>query len=82
MSEQANAIKIARVEAHIEGLREQQKANGERSDKRFDGLETKIDELAALMNRGRGAYTASMLIAGAIGAFVLKLCGALMSNFR
>lgn len=80
MTDQENAIKIAVVEAHIEGLREQQKSHHESNTKRFDTMEGKIDDLAALMNRGRGAYAASMMIAGAIGAFVLKLFGVASST--
>jgi hypothetical protein len=82
MSEQDNAVKIAVLETKIEGLREQSVAHYKTNQERFDRVDMKIDELVAVMNRGKGAYTASMIIAGAIGAFALKLLGALSSTFR
>lgn len=89
MNERENAIKIAVVEEQIKGLREQQSAHNkitqERFDgmaRRFDGVEEKIDDLTTVMNRGKGAYAASMMIAGAIGAFALTLVKALVTTFR
>ncbi len=82
MNEQQNAIKIARVEAHIEGLREQQKSHHESNTKRFDSMEDKIDGLVAIMNRGKGAYTASMVLAAALGAFLLTLMKTVAAFFR
>lgn len=81
MSEQQNAIKIARVEAHIEGLREQQKSHHESNAKRFDSVEEKIDSLVAIMNRGKGAYTASMILAASLGGFILTLFKASAAYF-
>ena len=93
MSEQSNAIKIAVVDTRvnglekhlqeqINGLREQQTAHNRSTQERFDRVEVKIDDLTAIMNKGKGAWAASMMAAGAIGAFMLKLGGALVAFFR
>lgn len=70
--EQENAVRIAVVEEQIRGLREQAKVHADQTQIRFDRLEGKVDTLVGVMNRGRGAYAASLAIAGIIGAAVLK----------
>jgi len=71
--DQANALKIAVIEEQIYGLREQQRAHNESTQKRFDIFEGKMDGLITAMNRGKGAYAASMVFAGIIGAVVLSV---------
>lgn len=71
-TETENAIAIAVLQEQVGGLREQQKAHNESTQNRFDKLEEKIDELTAVMNRGKGAYAASLAAAGIIGAGFLK----------
>lgn len=71
-SEQQNAIDIAVLREQIGGLREQSRVHNETTQKRFNGLEIKIDELTAIMNRGRGAYAASMGLAAAVGAALIE----------
>lgn len=73
MSESENAIKIAVVQEQLLGLRAQQEFNNDSMQRRLGGLEVKIDELAAIMNRGRGAYAASMALAAAIGGLLLEM---------
>lgn len=68
-------VRIAVLEEQIKGIREQQRLHNATTQQRFDALEEKLDELTALMNRGRGAYAASLMLAGAIGAALLKLLG-------
>src|SRR5690606_15348352 len=72
---QGNTIRIAVVEEQIRGIREQQRSHNAVAQRRFDEIDRKLDELTEVMNRGRGAYAASLLLAGAIGAAVLKLLG-------
>lgn len=67
-----HAVKIAVIEEQIAGLRAQQKAHSDAAQRRFDSMEHKIDELTAIMNRGRGAYAASMALAAIIGALLIK----------
>lgn len=71
--EQQNALKIAVIEEQIVGLREQQRLYNVSTQKRFDAMETKLDELTAIMNRGRGAYAASMALAAGIGGILMEL---------
>ena len=73
MPDAANAIKIAVLEEQLSGLREQQKAHNDLTQSRFDKLTQKIDDLTAIMNRGKGAYAASMAFAGAIGAVIMSV---------
>ena len=75
MQENDNAVKIAVLEEQIKGVREQQRAHNDSTQKRFDELNVKLDELTAIMNRGKGAYTASLVLAGAIGATILAVIG-------
>ena len=77
-----HAIKIAVIEEQIFGLREQSRAHSETAQKRFDSMEKKLDELTAIMNRGRGAYAASMALAAMLGALVLKGSAVLSSFFH
>ncbi len=78
--EQHNALKIAVIEEQIIGLREQQRMHNQSTQKRFDGMEKKIDELTAIMNRGRGAYAASMALAAGIGAIIIEMVN-IVTNF-
>lgn len=80
--EAQNAVKIAVLEEQIRGVREQQKAHNDSTQRRFDELGEKLDDLTAIMNRGKGAYAASMIFAGAIGATVLAVFGWFLGLFH
>ena len=82
MPEQMNALKIAVLEEQMIGLREQQRAHNTSTQKRFDGMEKKLDELTAIMNRGRGAYAASMALAAGIGAVLVEAVMVVTSVFH
>lgn len=71
-NELQNALKIAVIEEQIFGLREQQRAHNETTQRRLDSVEKKLDELTAIMNRGRGAFAASMALAAGIGAVMIE----------
>jgi hypothetical protein len=43
----------------------------DRLEKAVESLETKVDQLLALANQGRGAYWAGMLIASGLGAALM-----------
>lgn len=77
--EKDNNVRIAVLEEQIRGMREQQKLNAESTEKLFNTLFQKVDDLSAVMNRGKGAFAASMVLAGAIGAFLMKI-GTLFIN--
>ena len=81
MEEQQNAIKIAVIEEQIGGLREQQRAQHAIAKSRFDRMEKKLDDLTAIINRGKGAYAASLLLAGLVGGFIIKLAAVLGGYF-
>ena len=73
VSETENAIKIAVIQEQVFGMRQQQKANNDITQNRFNGIEDKLDELTAVLNRGRGAYAASMALAAAIGGVMIEI---------
>lgn len=70
-SEVENAVKIAVIEEQIKGVREQNTAQAIAANLRFDSMEKKIDDLTNIMNRGKGAYAASVAFAASIGAVVM-----------
>ena len=67
-----NALKIAVIEEQILGLREQSRVHNATTQKRLDRMEKKLDELTAIMDRGRGAFAASMALAAGVGAVVIE----------
>lgn len=73
MSENLNTIKIAVLQEQIVSLRDQQRTHNEHAQRRFNNLEEKLDELTAILNRGRGAYAASMALAAAIGGVMIEV---------
>lgn len=77
-----NALKIAVIEEQIAGLREQSRVHNESTQRRLDRMEKKLDELTAIMNRGRGAYAASMVLAAGIGAVLLQAMDTLVAIFK
>lgn len=80
--EHENNIRIAVMEEQIKGIREQQRSHYEVAQRRFDELEQKADALIAIVNRGRGAYAASLVLAGLLGGFIIKLGGMLAQFFH
>ncbi|MES2983894.1 MAG: hypothetical protein V4735_01755 [Pseudomonadota bacterium] len=80
--EHHHAVRIAVVEEQISGLREQQRAHHDAAQKRFDRMESKLDALTAMMDRGKGAYAASIALAAAFGAVVIEGVGILTSFFH
>jgi hypothetical protein len=66
-------VEIAVLREQISGIREQQKAHAENTEKLFNKLFDEIDELKAAMNRGRGVFAASLTFAGLIGAAATAL---------
>lgn len=77
-----NTVRIAVLDEQMKGIREQQAAHArdtrerfEETSERFDVMESKLDELLAMLNKGKGAYAALFLISGAMGALFIKLAG-------
>lgn len=54
-------VQIAILQTKVEALTEQ-----------VSNLANKVEELTAVMNRGKGAFAASLALAGIIGAGVMK----------
>lgn len=79
MDDHQNAIEIAVIKEQISGLREQHRNHAETTKKQFDALGGKVDELLAAFNRGKGAYAASIALAGLIGAVIIKGISAMAS---
>lgn len=80
MVERGTQVRIAVMEEQIRAIREQQRAHYTTTQRRFDDVERKMDDLLAVINRGRGAYAASLVVAGLVGGFLLKL-GTFLTHF-
>jgi hypothetical protein len=74
----ANSIKIAVLEEQVKGIREQQSAHAKDTRERFDVMDSKLDELLVVLNKGKGAYAVLFLMSGVIGAAVIKLGGTIL----
>lgn len=61
---------FGRLEAEVESLRNELKEHKEESKKNFLSLSSKMDEIVALANQGRGSLRTLILAAGAGGALV------------
>lgn len=62
-------IQLARMDEQLKNLTKQQ----ENLTKQQEKLTEQVSELVAIMNRGKGAFGAAMLIAGAMGAIAVKV---------
>ncbi len=82
MNESQNAIAIAVLQEQIHGIREQQKAHAHETKTDIAALARDVKDLLAVMNRGRGAYAASLMLAGLIGGVVLKSFGLVAHFFQ
>jgi len=71
MEEHKNAVEIAVLKEQITGLREQAKSHAESTKDEFTKINAKVDEIITLMNKGKGAYAASLMFAGVVGSAVM-----------
>lgn len=81
-AEHSNRVEIAVLKEQISGLREQHRAHSESTSKRFDGVESKIDQLLEGFNKSRGIGIALVIAAGIIGAALSKAIGILLGGVR
>jgi hypothetical protein len=73
-----NTVEIAVLKEQIKGIREQQSAHAKDTRERFDDMGHKLDELLAMLNKGKGAYAVLFMLSGVIGALVIKVGGAIL----
>jgi hypothetical protein len=69
----ATDVEIAVIKEQMGGLREQQKAHATETKDAIASVAKDVKDLTAIMNRGKGAYAASMAFAGAIGAALVAV---------
>ena len=77
-----NSVRIAVVEEQIRGLREQAASHNTSTINRLNHIESKVDDLMAIMNRGKGAFAVSVALAGTIGAAVMAAIQFIPSMFH
>jgi hypothetical protein len=65
-----NERDFGRLEAEVESLRGELKEHKESSQRNFMALSSKMDEIVALANQGRGSLRTLIFAAGAGGALV------------
>lgn len=71
----SHAERIAVMESEIKGIREQNKAQFLSLQQEMAEMNKAITELVAIMNKGKGAYAASLALAGTIGGFLIWVGG-------
>lgn len=69
MSEPIDPVEYGKLISKVESL-----------EKKIDKMETALDELLALANKGRGGFWAGMMIASLIGAVISYFSKLLLSN--
>lgn len=69
MSEILDSVEYGKLIAKVEML-----------EKKIDKMETALDELLALANKGRGGFWAGMMIASLIGAVISYFSKLLLSH--
>lgn len=72
MTETPDGERLAKLEVHVEGIREQQKAHSTETNATLKEVMRKVDELTAIMNKGKGAFAFALITAGAVGGIVMK----------
>ncbi len=71
-SQDMHSVEIAIIKEQLSGLREQQKAHMETTGKLFDRVFERLDTVFETLNKGKGVYAASLVLAGIIGGAVVK----------
>jgi hypothetical protein len=69
MSEPIDPVEYGKLISKVESL-----------EKKIDKMETALDELLALANKGRGGFWAGMMIASLIGAVISYVSRMMMSH--
>lgn len=69
MSEPIDPVEYGKLISKVESL-----------EKKIDKMETALDELLALANKGRGGFWAGMMIASLIGAVISYFSKLLLSH--
>jgi hypothetical protein len=69
MSEPIDPVEYGKLISKVESL-----------EKKIDKMETALDELLALANKGRGGFWAGMMIASLIGAVISYVSRAMMGH--
>jgi len=68
-------IKIAVLEEQLKGLRSQQKAHSDEMRHAISDLRSDMQDVLAMMNKGRGALWGFSLLGGVLGAGAIKFMG-------
>ncbi len=69
MSEPIDPVEYGKLISKVESL-----------EKKIDKMETALDELLALANKGRGGFWAGMMIASLIGAVISYVSRAMIGH--
>lgn len=61
------------VKSELDGVREQQKSHHTTTQASFKEIGSKLDDLTAVMNKGKGAFAVALMAAGTVGALISKI---------
>ena len=67
-ADKEEAIQIAILQTKVDAQGVQLQSYGQQ----LADVKTALDNLTAIMNRGKGAFTASLMLSGIIGAVIMK----------
>lgn len=62
------SIQVAVLAEQMNGLREQQKSHAETTTREISSLKADIKLLLEALNKGKGAYTTSLIVAGSLAS--------------
>lgn len=72
MSDDKLEVRLAVLEEQIRGIREQQKAHAEKTEKAIDRMATEMAQLLEIVNKGKGAYLGVTVFAAVVGGVAAK----------
>lgn len=67
-----HAGKIGALQAEVQGLRAQHKEHSIEIKADIKDLTEKVDDIVAIVNKGKGAWWTALLFAGTIGSLIVK----------
>lgn len=72
--------RLVKLEVQLQSLREQHNAHAQETKIIIQELVRKVDELTAVMNKGKGAFAFTIMVAGVVGGFITNTASAFFAK--
>lgn len=72
--------RLVKLEVQLQSLREQHNAHAQETKIIIGELVRKVEELTAVMNKGKGAFAFTLVVAGIVGGFITNSASALFEK--